>query len=349
MTGAKVLKLRRKVAFEDTLSENPKKPSGPDQTMRWYMLEHHQWMREMNFSENTIKNHRCFFKKFLKWCEERSIVSPRSVDQALIERYQKQIYQYRDPETGESMSLNSQRVVILSVKGFFKWMKKRGHLPTNPAVDIDVPRREMRLPMNPLTVDEIEKILALPDVTTAFGLRDRAILEVLYSTGIRRSEIANLTIYDIDPRRGVLMVHQGKGKKDRVVPIGQRALAWVDQYVLDGRPAIACEPDHGKLFVQIRGGPISPKVVGYIVKNYIDQSGVGKKGSCHLFRHAMATALLENGAEIKFLQQMLGHEDLSSTQVYGNVSIRKLKEAHTKLHPGATLRPHKSRRVKKGS
>lgn len=311
-------------------------------TLRWYMQEYHQWMREMNFSEHTIKNHRCFFGKFLKWCEERS-VNASDVTQELIERYQRHLYQSRDPETGEAVTHNSQRVVAAAIRVFFKWMKKRGHLPTNPAADVELPRREHRLPVNGLTVDEVEKILALPDTKTALGLRDRALMEVLYSTGIRRSEIANLTIHDINPSQGVLTVVLGKGKKDRVIPIGARAIAWVDQYLIDARPALVAEPDHGKLFVMTRGSAISPKVVGYIVHDYIEKSEIGKKGSCHLFRHAMATALLENGAEIKFLQQMLGHEQIASTQVYGNVSIRKLKEAHTNLHPGANLKKTKTR------
>ncbi len=315
-------------------------------TLRWYMEEYHQWMREMNFSEHTIKNHRCFFGKFLVWCEERS-VNASDVTHELIERYQRHMYQWRDPSTGEAITHNSQRVVAAAIRVFFKWMKKRGHLPQNPAADVELPRKEYRLPINGLTVDEVEKILSMPDTTTALGLRDRALMEVLYSTGIRRSEIANLTIHDINPSQGVLTVVQGKGKRDRVLPIGQRALAWVDQYVIDARPALVCEPDHGKLFVMTRGSEISPKVVGYIVREYIEKAEIGKKGSCHLFRHAMATALLENGAEIKFLQQMLGHQQIQSTQVYGNISIRKLKEAHERLHPGANLEPSQAKKLEK--
>jgi integrase/recombinase XerD len=166
-------------------------------------------------------------------------------------------------------------------------------------------------------------------------------MEVLYSTGIRRSELANLTLHDINPSDGILTVVEGKGKKNRLVAIGARAVAWVDQYLIDARPALVEEPDHGKLFVQTMGAAISPKVVGYIVRDHIERAEIGKKGACHLFRHAMATALLENGAEIKFLQQMLGHEQITSTQVYGKVSIKKLKEAHTELHPAANLKKTK--------
>jgi len=292
----------------------------------------------MNFSEHTIKNHKCFFGKFLRWCEERH-VKVDDVTQELIERYQRHIFHHRDPETGEGMTLHSQRVVAVAIRTFFKWMKKRGYLKSNPAADVEIPRKEKRLPVNGLTVAEVEKILSKPDVTTALGLRDRAIMEVLYSTGIRRSEIAELALYDINPQSGVLTVRQGKGRKDRVLPIGERALKWIEQYIIDSRPALIADPDHGKLFCQTRGAPMSPKVVGYIVKQYMQEAEITKKGSCHLFRHAMATALLENGAELKFLQQMLGHEQITSTQVYGNVSIRKLKEAHTKLHPAAQLKP----------
>ena len=312
-----------------------------DGTVRWYAEEFYRWMREMNFSPHTIRNRRCFFGKFLRWCEERGLAKPREVNQALIERFQRQLYQYRDPETGEGLSINGQRATGAAIRAFFKWMRRRGHLSVNPAAEIDLPRKEIHLQANPLTVEEVEKILACPDVSTARGLRDRAMLEVLFSSGIRRSELVHLTIYDINHKKGTLTVRQGKGKKDRVLPIGERAIAWVDQYVVDGRPALVADPDHGRLFVQNWGGAMAPKVAGAVVKHYVDQSGVGKKGSCHLFRHAMATALLENGIRMKHLQQMLGHEDLRSTQLYGKIAIRKLKEAHTRLHPAALLKREK--------
>jgi integrase/recombinase XerD len=306
--------------------------------MRADMQSYHEWMREMNYSNHTIKNHRCFFKKFVVWCEDRGVMKSKEVSQALIERYQKSLYQSRHGETGQPMTVNSQRVVGMAIHSFFRWMKKRGHLPVNPAADMDLPRTEHRLPQTALTVAEVEKILSQTDTEDVIGIRDRAIMEVLYSTGIRREELARLRLHDINAVRGTLRVNQGKGKRDRVVPIGKRAIAWVDQWVTECRPALVAEPDHGYLFVQKRGEPIGQKVVGYAVRGAIEKAKIQRKGACHLFRHAMACQLLDAGAEVKFIQQMLGHRQITSTDIYANLTIRKLRQIHAELHP-AKLKP----------
>ena len=302
-------------------------------TIRWYAEEFYQWMLSMNFSRDTVKTRRTYFKKFLIWCEERGIQKPGEVTQPLIERFQKQLYQYRDPETGAAVSTHSQRASVVAVRCFFAWMRKRGHLKHNPAHDVELPRAEHRLPVNGLTLEEVEKVLSQPNIEDPFGIRDRAMLEVLYSTGVRRSELCNVQLYDVDATKGTLVVRQGKGKQDRVVPIGARALVWVDKYITEARPAIVADPDHGYLFVAPRGGKLRVRVLGETVHAYIKKSGVKKKGSCHLFRHAMATLMLENGAEIRALQQMLGHKQIVSTQRYTNVTIMKLKEIHAATHP----------------
>jgi integrase/recombinase XerD len=188
-----------------------------------------------------------------------------------------------------------------------------------------------------LTEDEAEQILAQPDTSDAIGLRDRAILEVLYSTGIRRMEVMGLSVWDLDGERGTLMVRQGKGKKDRMVPIGVRAITWVEAYQSDARPGLVVPPDSGTLFLTTMGEPLTPNRLTQLVRNYVKAAEVGKVGACHLFRHTMATLMLENGADIRFIQEMLGHVELSTTQIYTQVSIRKLKEIHTATHPGAKL------------
>lgn len=329
-------------------SETLKLPAvspAPEGTMRWYMQSYHQWMREMNYSNHTIKNHRCFFGKFLNWCEDRGILKCEDISQALIERYQKSLYQIKDEDTGEGLSVNSQRVVGMAIHAFFRWMRKRGNLPFNPASDIELPRSEHRLPKYALTIEEVEKILLIPNVKDPVGLRDRAILELLYSTGIRREEVTKLKLFEVDAKQGTVMIRQGKGKKDRLLPVGARAVEWIDRYVTEGRPALVSIPDHGYLFVMKQSGTqMSPKCVGYAVKFYVDQAKLEKKGSCHLFRHAMATHLLENGADQKIIQQMLGHWHITSTDIYTNMSVRKLKEIHTELHPAN--RPIPSRRTK---
>jgi integrase/recombinase XerD len=174
------------------------------------------------------------------------------------------------------------------------------------------------------------------------GKRDRAMLEVLYSTGMRRMELTGLSVYDLDAERGTLMVRQGKGKKDRMVPVGERAIAWIGSYLRDVRPSLTLGADDGTLFLTTFGEAFTANRMTQLVRNYVDAAAIGKRGACHLFRHSMATLMLKGGADIRFIQQMLGHADLSTTQIYTQVSIRKLKQIHTATHPSAKLRPKRS-------
>ena len=134
------------------------------------------------------------------------------------------------------------------------------------------------------------------------------------------------------------MIRQGKGRKDRMVPIGERAVLWIKKYLTDVRPSLSLEQDHGALFLTNYGEAIKPNRLSDMVAHYVGEANIGKRGSCHLFRHTMATLMLEHGADIRFIQQILGHADLSTTQIYTQVSIRKLKEIHTKTHPSARLK-----------
>jgi integrase/recombinase XerD len=192
---------------------------------------------------------------------------------------------------------------------------------------------EKRLPKHVLTISEAEQVMMQTNVTDPLGIRDRAILETLYSTGMRRMELINLNLYDLDIDRGTIMIRQGKGKKDRMIPIGERAVAWIEKYKNETRPMLAYEPDEGVLFLTNNGEPFTSNRLTQLVRNYVNAAEIGKKGACHLFRHTMATLMLENGADIRFIQQMLGHADLSTTQIYTQVSIRQLKAIHEATHP----------------
>jgi integrase/recombinase XerD len=150
-------------------------------------------------------------------------------------------------------------------------------------------------------------------------------------------ELIGLHLFDLDAERGVVMVRQGKGKKDRMIPIGARALAWIAKYRDDVRPELACGADDGTLFLTTLGEPFERNRMTQLVRGYVDAADTGKTGSCHLFRHTMATLMLENGADIRFIQAMLGHAELSTTQIYTQVSIRKLKDIHTATHPGRPI------------
>jgi integrase/recombinase XerD len=216
-------------------------------------------------------------------------------------------------------------------------MTKRNHLLHNPASELELPRLGHPLPRNILSAHEVERILCLCDIDDPIGLRDRAIIEVLYSTGIRRMEIIALKLYELSLERGVLLVRQGKGKKDRYVPIGERAIAWLEKYLRESRPHLACEPDDMSVFLTANGEPFSRDHMTSTVKARIDAAKLGKTGACHLFRHTMATLMHENGADIRHIQEILGHVKLETTQIYTHVSIRTLQQVHASTHPAALL------------
>lgn len=291
-----------------------------------------RWQAEKNYSPKTIENREVYLRYFIQWCDERGLGRPQDITKPIIERYQRYLFLYRK-KNGEPLSTRSQHVRVVPIRAWFKWLARQNHILYNPASDIDMPRLERRLPKHILTVDESERIINQPNIQTPTGIRDRAILETLYSTGMRRMELINLKLFDIDTERGTVMVRQGKGKKDRMIPIGERALRWIDKYQTEVRPELTTPSDEGTLFLTHLSEAFTPNRLTQMVRDYIDAADIGKRGSCHLFRHTMATLMLENGADVRFIQAMLGHVSLETTQIYTQVSIRKLKDIHTATHP----------------
>lgn len=301
--------------------------------LRRLAAEFFEWMSFTHYSPATIKNRRIYLDYFFTWCEERGLRSPQEITRPIVERYQRYLFHYKKKRDGQPLSIRAQHSRLVAVRSYFKFLAKRNHILYNPTADLDMPRMGHRLPRSVLTVSETEQVLAVPDVATAFGLRDRAILEVFYSTGMRRAELMRLGIYDIDVERGTLFIREGKGRKDRMVPIGERALKWVHRYLFEIRPTLVSPPDDNVLFLTDHGDPFTPGRLTQMVREYIDAADIGKRGSCHLFRHTMATLMLEHGADIRFIQQMLGHAKLETTQIYTQISIRQLKDIHTATHP----------------
>jgi len=297
-----------------------------------YLQRFLAWQREKNYSEKTIEGREVYLRYFIAWCDERGLCRPNEITKPIIERYQRYLFLYRKKD-GEPLSTRSQHTRITPVRAYFKWLTRQNYILYNPASDLELPRLEKRLPKHILTVSEVESILRQPDMATLTGLRDRAILETLYSTGIRRMEAINLKVFDLDAERGTLMVRQGKGKKDRMLPIGERALKWVEKYRDEARGELATNADDGTLFLTHLGEAFTPNRLTQLVRDYVDAANINKRGSCHLFRHTMATLMLENGADVRFIQAMLGHVSLETTQIYTQVSIRKLKDIHTATHP----------------
>ncbi|WP_281663569.1 site-specific tyrosine recombinase XerC [Paraburkholderia fungorum] len=319
-------------------------PADDVQSLYHQMRPFLEWMRVRNYSEQTVEHRETHLRTFIAWCDERGVTRPQEVTRPILERYQRYLFLYRKAN-GEALSGRSQHMRLVPVKLWFRWLVKQNRILSNPAADIDMPRVEKRLPKHILSADEAERILNVPDVTSALGIRDRAILETFYSTGIRRTELTNLHVHDVDPDRGTVMIREGKGKRDRLIPIGARALAWIRKYLDEVRPQLSLADDDGTLFLTVLGDAIDPRSLGQMVSDYIRVSGVNKSGSCHLFRHTMATLMLENGADVRFVQVMLGHAQLTSTQIYTQVAIRALKEIHTATHPARLERREQQQEI----
>jgi len=321
--------------------------SDDPQGMLVLMHKYLEWLAVHNYADSTIEGRHFYIGFFVRWAEERGVVQPAEVTKQIIERYQRYLYHYRK-RNGDPLSIRSQHGRLIPVRAWFKWLARQNYILYNPAADIDLPRREHRLPKHVLTISEAEQVINQANITQRLGIRDRAILETLYSTGIRRCELVNLRTYDLDIDRGTLIVRQGKGKKDRMIPIGDRAMAWIDKYITEVRPTLLTgNSGDDVIFLTEVGEPIRPDQLTILVRRYVDASEVGKRGSCHLFRHTMATLMLENGADIRYIQAMLGHVKLETTAIYAQVSIRKLKEIHTATHPAKNERNGSNGKSKK--
>ena len=284
------------------------------------------------YSPRTLTGKRWTINYFINYCRERDIQHPQDVDKALLLRYQRYIHHLRK-EDGKPLTIATQRHRIGEIQLWFSWIVEAGHLPYTRLGEVVLPKLPKTLPKAILSVPEIDKLMAQVNLDTATGLRDRTMMEVLYSCAIRRRELLNLTLSDIDNHRGWLLVRQGKGGKDRVVPIGQRALDWLDRYLIDARPLLAKYVAEPILFISGRGKALHHTTFASKLREYTLAAGIKKPCGCHAFRHSAATLMLENGADIRHIQAMLGHECLSTTQIYTQVAIGHLKEVHKKTHP----------------
>lgn len=301
-----------------------------------YVLAWSTYLTERNYSPWSVSARQHHMRYFLVWCGDRGLTRPEEITVAVMERYQRSLAHARK-ENGRPLSFRSQRDRLATIRRFFRWMAKTRVVEMSPCETLDMPRVEQRLPKAILSVAEVEAIMSVSNIATPMGVRDRAILETLYSTGVRRAEICSLKVHDLDLERGTIIVRQGKGKKDRMIPIGSRAVMWVEKYIEEVRPLLVREPDDGTLFLTRFNLPFSPIRMAELVRQLIEDANIGRSGSCHLFRHTMATLMLEGGADIRFIQAMLGHASILSTEIYTQVAIRKLKEVHEFTHPGAKL------------
>ena len=203
------------------------------------------------------------------------MTEPVEVTRPVLERYQRHLFHYRK-KNGEPLSFRSQHSCLVPLRVWFRWMTRQNHILHNPASELELPRLGRALPKNIFSAQEVERIMQLCEIEEPIGLRDRAILEVLYSTGLRRMEMIALKLYDLSLDRGLLLVRQGKGHKDRYVPIGERAIAWLEKYIREGRPQLAIEPDDMTVFLTAQGEPFSRDHLSFAVKERIDAAQAGK-------------------------------------------------------------------------
>jgi len=292
-----------------------------------------EYLRVRNYSPQTIYSTGKMMRYFRMFCEQIGVTQVRQVTRAVVVNYQSYLYHYRKETNGTALTVSTQQHWIHSVTNFFSWLTKEGLVLYNPASDLELPRSEFRLPKAVLSAADVEAVMNVPDLTEPMGIRDRAILETFYSTGIRRQELCGLNLGDLDYSGGLMRIEQGKGKKDRMIPIGERAIKWIEKYLVEVRPRLCPSINEHALFLNTEGRRVTPGRLGSKIAEIIGKAGIGKKGSCHLFRHTFATLLLENGCDLRHIQAMLGHANLETTEIYTHVSIKALKDAHSRCHP----------------
>ena len=235
----------------------------------------------------------------------------------------------------EGRSPRSVARMVAAIRGFYRFLTVHRHVSDNPAVDLEAPRAWKVLPKF-LSIDDVDRLLQAPDVGTPRGLRDRALIEVLYATGLRVTELVQLRPQDLHLDAGYLTT-TGKGRKQRIVPIGDEAAQWVRRYVAEARPALLGKRSSPRLFVNARGGGPGITRVGFwkILKSYGKTLGLARQLSPHVLRHSFATHLLERGADLRAIQMMLGHADLSTTQIYTHVLDARMRVIYDRFHPRA--------------
>jgi integrase/recombinase XerD len=294
------------------------------------------WMAVHNYSRTTVACRARYLEYFTRYAAEQSVIEAGAVELELLLAYQHELFGHKKRD-GQPLSFGTQAQRLIPIAQFFIWLRREHRITANPAAEMLMPRPDRRLPEATLSSAEIAALLATPQVTTALGLRDRAILELFYSCALRRGELISLWLRDVDSERGTVFVRCAKGRKDRYVPIGERALFCVRLYTDLVRPRFVGTryPDH--LFLSSTGTPICPDWLCRRVRAYLRRAGIEKRGSCHLLRHSVATLLLEGGADIRYVAEMLGHARLETTQRYTRVSIDKLRHVHANCHPASGL------------
>lgn len=279
---------------------------------------------ERGLSGNTVEAYGRDIERYLKFLQGKGIISPAQVDQGEVVEYLHLLH-----ECGLATASLARNFSAL--RTFYRFLLAEGLAIRNPMEHLDRPRLGKRLP-TVLDPFEVERLLEQPDTGTPLGLRDRAMLELLYATGIRVSELISLRVSDLSLDQALVKVY-GKGAKERVVPIGRKAVEYVSRYLSTVRPKLARRHSREVLFLNWRGKPLSRMGLWKILNGYVKKAGIEREVNPHTLRHSFATHLLEGGADLRAVQEMLGHADISTTQIYTHVDREYLKEVHRTFHP----------------
>lgn len=284
----------------------------------------HLWLAD-GLSPATISSYRQDMKRFGAWAAANS-VSLSAASRSDVERYLSGQF----AEKARASSVNRR---LSTLKRFYRWQVEVGSIASNPCESVDAPRATRYLPKN-LSEAQVEALLEAPDTTTALGERDRAMLETLYATGLRVSELVGLKLLQVNLEQGVVKV-MGKGSKERLVPLGEVAVSWIKRHVAGARADWLAPPrrnDH--VFLTARGEPMTRQTFWHLIKRHALVAGINPDAlSPHTLRHAFATHLLNHGADLRVVQMLLGHSDITTTQIYTHVARERLKRVHQQHHP----------------
>ncbi len=288
-----------------------------------------EWMRLRNWSGQTITAYRCGLRQFFTYLESQGVASLAVVTRDLIEGFRTHLFYRRNG--GKPLSVTTQSARLTAVKSFMKFLVRENLLLVDVASTVDLPKRPQNLP-KVLGEDEVVKLLESPDLTTLHGIRDRAILETLYATAIRNGELCGLCLPDVDWENTALWIRLGKGQKSRLVPIGEEALAWLEEYLRRVRPQYATRDDQAALFLSRRGRPMQRSTMINILNRYSKKANLPGV-TAHTLRHSCATHMMRRGAGLRHIQFMLGHGSPVTTQHYTQVDLSDLQKVLRRCHP----------------
>jgi len=280
------------------------------------------WL-ESGLSANTLAAYRTDLKKISDWLDKRK----QSLDKAT----KAELFDYLAHTVRSGISARSSARQLSSLRRFYRYLAREGIAESDPTSDLESPVIGKTLPKT-LSESSVEQLLAAPAENTALGIRDRAMLETIYASGLRVSELVNLALSELDSTAGLVRV-TGKGGRERIVPLGEEALAHLGQYLNDARPELLRDRVSEAVFVTRRGGPMSRQAFWQLIKRYATVAGVDEALSPHSLRHAFATHLLNHGADLRSVQMLLGHSNLSTTQIYTHVARARLQSLHAEHHP----------------